>query len=73
MAEITKQGDVFVVASVVKDFTNQADTALDQIAADRAVLESNPLQSDLIAVLDNVLARQAKEVKVLRKMLRKLK
>jgi len=73
MAEITKQGDVFVVASVMKDFETQAEVALDQIATDQDVLDGSPTNADLIAVLDNVLERQKKEVKVLRKMLRQMK
>ncbi|MFC1961221.1 hypothetical protein ACFLYO_11000 [Chloroflexota bacterium] len=67
---ITKQGDKFVVASVVKDFEQQAGAALDQIATDRATLAGSPTNAQIIAVLDNALARQAKEVTVLRKLLR---
>lgn len=70
MTDITKQGDTFVVSSVIKDFEQKAAAALDQIAADRATLAGGPTNAEVIAVLDGTLQRQAKEIKALRKMLR---
>jgi hypothetical protein len=72
MADIIKVGDKFVVASVVKDFEAQAQLALDQIAVDRETLDGSPSNAELIAILDGVLARQAKEIKVLRKFAKKM-
>jgi hypothetical protein len=60
----------YVLESPVKDFEAQADAALEQIAADRATLADSPTNAQVIAVLDGVLQRQSKEVKVLRKLLR---
>ncbi|MFC1959155.1 hypothetical protein ACFLYO_00440 [Chloroflexota bacterium] len=73
MADITKQGDTFVVASVVKDFELKVNLALDQIVADREKLANSPTNAQVLAVLDNTLQRQAKEIRVLRKMLRRMK
>lgn len=63
----------YIVVPVMEDFQAQVDTALDQIIADRAVLVGSPTNADLIAVLDNVLDRQSKEVKVLCRMLNQMK
>lgn len=72
MADITVDGERLVVASTVKDFEARAQAALDQIAADEAVLASGPTNAQVIGVLENILARQRKEVKVLRKIIRKM-
>ena len=70
MADITKQGDTFVVASALKDFEAQAESALDQIADERSILAKGPTNAQVIAALDSALERQAKMIKTLRKLLR---
>ena len=62
----------YTVDSPVQNFEAQAQAALDQIAADEAILADSPTNTQVIAVLNNVLNRQTKEVKVLRKIIRKL-
>ena len=70
MAEITQQDGIFLVKSVVKDFEEKAEAALDQIANDQAILADSPTNAEMIAILDGALERQAGKIKVLRKMLR---
>ncbi len=60
----------YTIESPVKNFEAQAAAALEQIAADQAILADSPTNIQVIAVLDGVLQRQTKEIKVLRKIIR---
>ena len=60
----------YTVEAVEKNFELQAATALEDITADRVTLAGTPTNQQVIDIIDGVLERQAKEIRVLRKMLR---
>ena len=73
MNDITEDNGRFIVLSKLKNFEQQAQSALDAIDAERVTLSGTPSNAELITVLDNVLQRQTKEIKTLRKIIRKFR